>query len=131
MIVYALRLRPGQDILGELTSFANAHRLQAVIVLTCVGSLRRASLRLANQPGETLFTGFFEIVSLVGTISSDGAHLHISISDSNGKTFGGHLMPGSLVYTTAEIALGELEGLRFTRPVDAETGYDELVITER
>ncbi len=54
MIVYALRLRPGQDILGELTSFANAHRLQAVIVLTCVGSLRRASLRLANQPGETL-----------------------------------------------------------------------------
>ncbi|MCC6147106.1 MAG: DNA-binding protein [Anaerolineaceae bacterium] len=131
MIVYALRLRPGQDILEELISFSNVHRLQAVIVLTCVGSLKQASLRLANQPDGTLFTGFFEIVSLTGTVSPDGAHLHISISDSNGKTVGGHLMTGSLIYTTAEIVLGELEGLRFARPMDAETGYDELVVTER
>jgi hypothetical protein len=51
--------------------------------------------------------GKHEIVSLVGTLALDGDHLHIAVSDSTGRTIGGHLMEGSLVYTTAEIAVGE------------------------
>ena len=73
--------------------------------------------------------GKFEIDSLVGTISKDGPHIHLSLSDSNGKMVGGHLMEGCLIYTTAEIAIGELEDVTFSRPVDPETTYDELVIT--
>ena len=128
MKTYALRLHPGQDLKMEVDAFAQRQALQAGIVLTCVGSLTRVSLRLANQPEATILEGHFEIVSLVGTFSTDGSHLHLSVSDSNGRTLGGHLLDGSRIYTTAEIALAELEGLRCTRPVDPDTGYDELAI---
>ncbi len=130
MKTYALRLHPGQDLQPELVRFAQEHGLKAGFILTCVGSLRRAALRLANQPNTTGYQGKFEIVSLVGTLSPDGPHLHISISDSHGNTIGGHLQDGSEIYTTAEIVIGELENLHFQRPVDPETGYDELVVSE-
>lgn len=130
MKTYALRLHPGQDPQLELVRFAQDHSLQAGFILTCVGSLRRAALRLANQPNTTFYQGKFEIVSLVGTLSPDGPHLHISLSDSHGNTIGGHLQDGSEIYTTAEIVIGELENLRFQRPVDPETGYDELMVSE-
>lgn len=55
-------------------------------------------------------------------------HLHISISDSTGKTIGGHLVEGCQIYTTAEIVIGEARGLIFSREKDAETGYQELRI---
>jgi len=126
----AVRLRPYQDLKQSLDELAQRHQIQAAIVLTCVGSLRRAALRLANQPGPTVYEGKFEIVSLTGTLSLHGSHYHIAISDSLGQTLGGHLMEGSLVYTTAEIVLGILPRVRFERHLDAETGYDELVIVE-
>jgi hypothetical protein len=51
------------------------------------------------------FNGKFEIVSLSGTLSSSGHHVHMSIADCDGNVFGGHLMEGCLVRTTAEIVL--------------------------
>jgi predicted DNA-binding protein with PD1-like motif len=57
-----------------------------------------------------------------------GSHLHISISDSTGRTIGGHLKEGSIVYTTAEIVLGLLPDIVFERQVDPTYGYKELVI---
>lgn len=129
MKTLALRLRPGQDLLGEISRICRENDYQAALILTCVGSLAQARLRLANRSETTVYSGYFEIVSLTGTIAPEGAHLHLSISDSNGKTWGGHLMPGCRIYTTAEIVLGELEGIRFSRPPDDETGYDELEIT--
>jgi predicted DNA-binding protein with PD1-like motif len=73
----------------------------------------------------------FEIVSLVGTLSTHGIHLHISISDKDGKTIGGHLEKGCLIYTTAEIVIGVSEDFIFVRTVDENTGYKELEIQPR
>ncbi len=131
METYALRLRPNQDLRHELEAFAAAHNLRAAFVLTCVGSLRHAALRLANKPDTTHYEDKFEIVSLVGTLSNDGPHLHISLSDGTGRTIGGHLQPGNLIYTTAEIVIGELGDKVFSRPIDPETTYDELEIADR
>ncbi len=131
MKTHVFRLTPGEDLLESIVEYCRERNLKAAIVLTCVGSLRMAAIRLADQKEVTLFKGKFEIVCLTGTLSPDGAHLHIAISDHTGRTLGGHLMPGSLIYTTAEIALGELEELRFTRPLDEQTGYDELKIELR
>jgi predicted DNA-binding protein with PD1-like motif len=125
---YALRLRPGQDLRVELERFAKEKGLRAGLILTAVGSLQKASLRLANQSNPTSYEDKFEIVSLVGTLSPDGVHLHLSLSDGTGKTIGGHLVEGCTIYTTAEIVIGELKGLRFTREQDAQTGYKELRI---
>lgn len=128
MKTYALRLRPGEDPKAVLDTFAQAQKIEAACVLTCVGSLRKAVLRFANQEPSTTLVDKFEIVSLTGVLSMHGSHYHISISDGTGRTYGAHLMDGSEVYTTAEIVLASLEGQKFLRSFDAETGYPELDI---
>ena len=131
MKTYALRLRPGQDLKAELIQFTQQQGLQAGIILTCVGSLQKTAVRLAGKDTLRNWDQPVEIVSLVGTLSAEGAHLHLSIADGEGNSFGGHLVDGCLVYTTAEIAIGDLEDLKFIRAVDPATGYKELEVGER
>jgi uncharacterized protein len=131
MKTYAFRLHPGMDLRQELVRFAAEKQLKAAFVMTCVGSLQRANLRLANKPTATVYEDKFEIDSLVGTLSLDGPHLHITLSDSNGNVIGGHVFDGCLIYTTAEIVLGELEDVSFRRTVDPKTAYDELIISPK
>ena len=49
--------------------------------------------------------GELQILSRSGTLSPDGAHLHIAIAVSSGDVIGGHLGPGSLVRTTGELRI--------------------------
>jgi uncharacterized protein len=130
--VYALRLHPNQDLKQEIVAFAKANNIQAGYIITCVGSLKKANLRLANQPESTTWEDKFEIVSLVGTLSADsGVHLHASISDGTGKTIGGQLMDGNLIYTTAEIIIGEVLDVNFSRKLDTLKTYNELFIEKK
>jgi len=69
--------------------------------------------------------------SLAGTLSPDGAHLHIAVADSRGAVIGGHLCAGSLVRTTAELVVGLLPEWQFRRVLDPATGYAELQISPR
>lgn len=128
MIPIAVRLHPGQDIFSELELIAAKRGIEAACVLTCVGSLTTACLRLANRTEATVMNGHFEIVSLTGILSRYGSHFHIAIADGQGATFGAHLLPGSAVYTTAEIVLGVFSDLRFQRTFDPQTGFPELDI---
>lgn len=126
---FALRLLPGQDLKNELDSLTEKKNIEAACVVTCVGSLTRAVLRFANQELATELNGHFEIVSLTGTLSKHGSHCHIALSDESGRTYGAHLLEGCEIYTTAEIVIGVLPTLRFSRILDARTGYPELEIT--
>jgi predicted DNA-binding protein with PD1-like motif len=125
---YALRLRPGDDLRQQLLAFTAEHHIQAGAIITCVGSLTVATIRLANQSGPSEYRGHFEIVSLVGTLAVSGSHLHLAFADSTGRTLGGHLLDGCRVYTTAEIVLGELPALEFGRETDPTFGYKELTV---
>lgn len=126
--MHPFRLRPNQDLKVALDSFVLDRGIEAACVVTCVGSLRKAVLRYADQGVATEIDGKYEIVSLTGTLSTHGSHYHISISDGQGQTLGGHLLEGCLIYTTAEIVLAELPGQRFVREYDSESGYKELVV---
>ena len=128
---HAIRLHPGQDLRREMERFAKQHQLQAGFVGTCVGSLDHTTLRLANQEDATTFPGHMEIVSLVGTLSPDGVHLHLSVADKTGTMFGGHLVEGCRIYTTAEIVIGEVRDLQFRRVIDPQTTYHELTVEPR
>jgi uncharacterized protein len=128
MNVYAVRLRPGDDPKAALDALAEARAWEAANVLTCVGSLRKAVLRFANQEDAVTLTGHFEIVSLTGVFSRHGGHYHIAIADGAGRTYGAHLMDGSEIYTTAEIVLAVPDDVRFLRSFDPATGYEELDI---
>jgi len=96
-----------------------------------VGSLTDYNIRFANQQEGSRASGHFEIVSLTGTVSVNGSHLHISISDSTGKTIGGHLMEGCKIYTTAEIVIGISSAYEFKREKDDTSPWKELQIKEK
>lgn len=106
MKVVPLRLQPGDDLRQALETWMGEQQEQAGCVISAIGSLSIAKLRFAGAAAATSIHGELEILSLSGTLSADGAHLHISIADSSGAEIGGHLCSGSLVRTTAELVLG-------------------------
>lgn len=128
---FAIRLLPHKDLKKELVAFAERNKIKSGFIVTCVGSLEQVNIRFANQEKSELFEGHFEIVSLTGTLSDSSIHIHLAVSDSSGKTIGGHLTDGSLIYTTAEIVVGELAELEFHRETDSTYGYKELSIKKR
>ena len=128
MNITALRLYPQQDLKAELEAFVQSQEIEAACIVTCVGSLTQAVLRFASQPNGTLLEGKFEVVSLTGVMSRHGSHYHMAIADPTGLTLGGHVMPGCLIYTTAEIIIGILPHLSFRRELDPVTTYRELAI---
>lgn len=128
MKIFALRLKPDDDLNASLRSFVEENKIEAGFILTAVGSLKKATLRFSNHQYAHTFKQSFEIVSLVGTLSIHGLHLHIALSNRQGKTLGGHLLDGCIIYTTAEIIIGVSDDFRFLRTLDEKTGYKELEI---
>ena len=120
------RMMPGDNLKKSLEDLVDLRELKSGIIVCMVGSLNDAVLRMSNGNNKK-FSGLFEIVSAVGTISINGIHVHIAISDSDGIVYGGHLLKGCKIHTTAEIAIIESE-MSFERIFDPKTGYKELVI---
>ncbi|MEX1113320.1 MAG: PPC domain-containing DNA-binding protein [Patescibacteria group bacterium] len=129
MQTYSFRIEPDQDLREEIQRVVDQHAIDAGVILSGVGSLRRARIRLADAGRFLEAEQDYEIVSLTGTISRNGSHLHLSVSDDQGKTVGGHLSKGCVVRTTAEIVIGVVQGT-YRRKPDSRTGYDELVVEE-
>jgi uncharacterized protein len=128
MITYTFRLRPGQDLFESIEEYAASHAVEAGCILCGVGSLTEAVLRLANHSDLNTYQGHFEIVSITGTVSIHGSHVHIAISDGSGVTLGGHLTPGCKIYTTAEIVLAAFPEQIYRRELCPDSGYEELVV---
>jgi len=123
-----VRLRPQQDLRGALTALLPEQGVGAGFVLQGIGSLSVARIRCAGVDAITELRGDLEILTLAGSLSTNGAHLHISVSDAAGRVVGGHVAPGSVVRTTAEILVALLPDHAFSREADAESGWDELLI---
>jgi predicted DNA-binding protein with PD1-like motif len=130
MKVHVLRLAAGQDLRTALESafaeLSSAHGIAAACIVSAVGSLSQAMLRYADRSAGTDIHGPLELLMLSGTLSADGAHLHASVADDQGTVKGGHLMPGCIVRTTAEVVIALLPGWEFRRELDVATGSMEL-----
>ncbi|XP_053399429.1 uncharacterized protein LOC128557024 isoform X2 [Mercenaria mercenaria] len=126
LTTYVLRLGPGAEIVSSLQKLVKENQLEAAFVITCVGSVTKAKLRMADSVTiNTYENGHYEIVSLVGTLSA-GGHLHGSFSDKDGNVIGGHVIGDLFVFTTAEMVIGDCALLRFNREHDERSGYKEL-----
>lgn len=130
MKTHPLRLLPGSDLSEALEAFVAEARVDGFVVCG-IGSLVDARLRFADRDAATVIEGPSEIVSLSGSLSADGAHLHMSISTAEGVVYGGHAVRGNKVRTTAEVLLVLLPEWRLVREPDPATGYDELVVRPR
>ncbi|CAH1261880.1 Hypp2476 [Branchiostoma lanceolatum] len=138
LVCFTLRLGPGVEIQSALQKFVREKGLQAPFVVTCVGSVSAAKLRLAKAIADKPGAGGheiidldqrYEIVSLVGTLN-DGTHLHVSLADKNGAVIGGHVM-NLTVFTTAEIVIGESCRETYSRVMEDSTGHPQLVVNKR
>lgn len=127
---HCFRLTRGADLYRSIEAYAKEHRIAAGTVLSAVGCVYRWEVRDAGGVNVQSGTENVEIVSLMGTVSENGCHLHVSFSREDLSVFGGHLCEGCLVNTTAEIVIEELEEFTFSREPDEKTGYDELVISQ-
>ncbi|WP_306391703.1 PPC domain-containing DNA-binding protein [Telluria beijingensis] len=123
-----VRLHPQQDLRSALDAILRDAGLGAAFVVQGIGSLGVARIRLAGMSDALELRGDLEILTLAGSLSPDGSHLHISVADAQGRVIGGHVAPGCIVRTTAEILLALLPGFRFAREPDAASGWNELAI---
>lgn len=128
--IETIRLLPGADVRLSLEDWAKTKSIRAASVLSAVGSLKTATLRFADEKEATKLTGPFELVSLSGLLGKNGLHLHVSVSDKSGKTFGGHVADGCIVYTTLELVIGVYGQVEFVRQLESRTGYSELFFIE-
>jgi len=112
-----------------------AESCRAAFVLSGISSLSTAGIRLAGADQPTRLTGEMEILTLSGTVAADSrktsSHMHMAISNAAGQVLGGHVAPGCIVRTTAEVLLALLPDWQFSREPDTQTGYEELVIRVR
>lgn len=126
--IHSFRLKPKSDLKKSLFQFLKKNKIQAGIILSSVGSLSVAQIRLANDKKAKKVKGPLEIIHLNGTVSLNGCHLHICVADHQGKMQGGHLLDGSLVYTTCELVVLQMKNQIFTRKFDNQTQYNELSV---
>ncbi len=129
--IHVLRLLPNSDLYESLLQYINKNVISAASVLSCVGSLEKLHIRTANL-NFIVKNEHLEIVSLVGNLGLNRNHLHISVSDGEGRCIGGHLMKeGNIVHTTVEISLIEYNDLLFLSKYDETTKFNELIISKQ
>ncbi|CAH2213591.1 PPC domain-containing DNA-binding protein [Tepidibacter aestuarii] len=128
MKYHVMRLKPGQDLKKEIENVISQKNIEAGIVMACIGSLNCAKIRLADENIVKEYNEKFEIISLGGTLSKNGSHLHVCLANEKGICIGGHLMYECYIYTTAEIVIGKLEDIIFKREYCEDTGFKELNI---
>lgn len=128
MALRPIRLQPGDDLRAAIEALAARLPDHSGFVVAGIGSLVQARLRMAGDADARLLHGPLEIVSIAGSISPDGAHLHMAVADATGRVLGGHVGAGCEVRTTAELLVAELPGHALARAFDPGTGFEELVV---
>ena len=123
------RIDKGEEIVEKVMELAGKERiaLASVQALGAIGSFTAGVFRtdekryLSNE-----FEGYFEIVSLTGTINTmEGkpyCHLHMSAGNEKGEVFGGHLN-SAVVSATCELVLQVIDG-QVDRAFDPEIGLN-------
>lgn len=119
------------DLKEEIEKYTVNNNIEAGCILPAVGCLTKITLRTAGAKSVETIEDDFEIVSATGTISKDGCHIHISVSDDKLETYCGHLKNGCIVNTTVELVLLELNEYCFNREMDENTEYKELVVRRK
>lgn len=128
--VIAGNLDHDADLLEFLTAVASRSQVEAGM-LSFLGAVQQARVAFydgQSQKYETIALDEpLEIVHGTGNVSLlDGnifVHAHVALSDRQGRTFGGHLLPGTIVFA-GEYFLWALAGHPFVRSRDAVTGLN-------
>ncbi|CAK23601.1 PCC domain-containing protein [Synechococcus sp. CS-197] len=119
MDTLTLNLEPGQDLHQSLHQLASDQQLSG-FVLGVVGDLSEACFQCPGQPQPTRMQGVLEVITLNGTVSPQGVHLHLSLSDGACQVWGGHLEAGTTVHKGVQLLLGLDAATAQTAPISQE-----------
>jgi len=113
--VVVLRFKFDTDLLAGLEKMVKQQKISNAIILSGLGSVRGYQVhQVSNRtfPLKNLFvknpTEPADIVGMSGFIANGIIHPHITLATPN-KAFGGHLEPGTAVFTFAVVTLGVLK----------------------
>jgi len=113
--VVILRFKYKADLLAGLERMVKEQHIKNAVILSAVGSVRSYHYHMVSNrtfPSKDLFVenpeGCADIISMNGFVMNGRLHPHITFADPN-HAFGGHLEPGTTVFTFAIITLGVLE----------------------
>ena len=126
--LYMGKLPHGSDLLEEITSICTEKQIRLGRI-EALGAVQQARLGFYDQ--KTREYEFFhldqglEITNLVGNISvKEGqpmVHAHVTLTDSTGRAYGGHLAQGTKVFA-CEFVLEVFDGPALQREYDQTTG---------
>ena len=111
--VLVVRIKTGNDLLEGLTKAVEMEKIKNAVIINGIGSVTQISIhtvKLSTFPTQNIFLtekNPYDILNINGFIVNGRIHAHIAFSDLK-KTIGGHLEPGTLVYTFAIITIGVL-----------------------
>ena len=119
--IVVVRIKRGMDLLDGLKQAVAREKIRNAAILSGVGSLTGYHVHAVSNttlPAQNIYyeaQGPQDLVNVNGYVMEGRIHAHIVFSD-NQKGLGGHLEPGTTVFTFAIITLGVLpDGADLTR----------------
>ncbi len=127
----ALRLDPGEELLDRISEVCRRQGVRFGSI-TGIGAANHVTIGFYNlekqEYSEKDLDFPMEITSILGDVSrKDGEvylHVHINVSDEEGRTFGGHLKK-CMISVTGEIVITCIDG-EVGRKADPATGINVL-----
>lgn len=119
-----IHLGKGEPVLESLKQEIDRLGIRNGILLSAIGSLRRACLHVITNTEDLSVNRYItvenpiELGAAQGLIIDGEPHFHLTISEPGGL-YSGHMEPGCEVQYLAEFAILELPALEVTRRVDA------------
>ena len=105
----------GIAINGHLQRMIKQEKIRNAVILSAFGSVRGYQVhQVSNRdfPSHDLFvknpTAPADIIGMSGVVMNGRLHPHITLANAD-KAFGGHLEPGTRVFTFAVVTLGILD----------------------
>ena len=125
--VVVLRFKYQADLLNGLESMVKQQKIRNAVILAGIGSVRGYHVHtVVNRtfPSKDVYLrdpeGPADIVSMNGYVIDGLVHAHITLANPD-KAFGGHLEPGTSVFTFAIVTLGVLDDKVDFRHLDDKT----------
>jgi len=120
--VLVLRFKFDTDLLAGLEKMVKQEKIKNAVILSAFGSVRGYQVhQVSNRgfPTKNMFvanpTMPADIIGMSGFVMDGHLHPHISLAIPE-KSFGGHLEPGTKVFTFAVVTLGLLpDGIDFSK----------------
>lgn len=134
-----IRIGRGEDLITTIENVCKENNFKGASIISAIGSLRCASYVYAindEDLGKVVYSspnivnGPIEILNCQGTYGIDydkqntTTHIHATLTDSNNKTFGGHLTKGdNIALVTIEVTLVVFKDFAMYKRYDEESGF--------